>query len=160
CFWQTCRPSPALSCAGKCLPCSPRVPINAAMPSAFPKEGYFMRLVNKAFCVAVSTAFMSVAVPAFGAAPAQKSALNMAWDVAMSPPYVFFLLVACSIFTATLIIERLNYYRRAASNTEALIQDVKRAGSPGDALNFISTAPGVAAAVMRATLQAAKDGCP
>jgi|HubBroStandDraft_6_1064221.scaffolds.fasta_scaffold303107_3 biopolymer transport protein ExbB len=120
-----------------------------------------MRLLHdKAFRMAVGVVLLSCAAPALADEPVQKSALNMVWDVALSPPYVFFLLIACSIFTATLIIERWTFYRKATGNTEDLLQQVKRAGSPTDALGFISAAPGVAAKVMRATLQAAKDGCP
>jgi biopolymer transport protein ExbB len=120
-----------------------------------------MRLLpDKAFRMAIGAALIGYAVPALADEPVQKSALNMVWDVALSPPYVFFLLVACSIFAVTLIIERLTYYRNATSDTESLIQNVKRAGSPADALSSIQGAPGVAAKVMRTTLQAAKDGCP
>ena len=35
----------------------------------------------------------------------QRSALSMIGEVAKSPPYIFFVLVACSILTVTLIID-------------------------------------------------------
>jgi len=88
----------------------------------------------------------------------QKSALSMIWEVAQSPPYVFFVLVACSILTVTLIIERFAYYRNATGNTDELIRQIKQAGSLPSALAAIKDAPGVAGKVIRTTIQAARDG--
>jgi biopolymer transport protein ExbB len=115
---------------------------------------------------AFAAALIGCALPALAedvavslAPTTQKSALSMVWGVATSPPYVFFLLVACSILTVTLIIERFMYYRAAAGNAEELIQKIRQAGSLPEALTTIKDAPGVAARVIRTTIQASRDGC-
>jgi biopolymer transport protein ExbB len=95
----------------------------------------------------------AVATPAV-----QKSAFAMIWEVAKTPPFVFFVLVACSIFTVTLIIERFTYYRGAGGNAEELLLKIKQAGTLSEALTAIEHAPGVAGRVIRTTIQAARDG--
>jgi len=90
----------------------------------------------------------------------QKTAFEMIWSVARTPPYVFFVLVACSILTVTLIIERFMYYRSATGNAEELIRKIKQAGSLSEALTAVEHAPGVTAEVIRTTIQATRDGCP
>src|SRR5882724_10183741 len=115
-------------------------------------------------CLAV---FIGNALPALaqevaGSATAivQKTAFEMIWSVARTPPYVFFVLVACSILTVTLIIERFMYYRGATGNAEELIRKIKQAGSLSEALTAVEHAPGVVAEVIRTTIQATRDGCP
>jgi len=94
-----------------------------------------------------------------GVAPAlQKNAFGMVWEVAKAPPYVFLILVLCSIFTVTLIIERFMYYREATGDTGEMLAQIKRAGTLSEALIAIEHAPGVAGRVVRATIQAARDG--
>jgi len=88
----------------------------------------------------------------------QKNALDMVWDVAKTPPYVFFVLILCSVFTATLLIERFMYYRSAAGSAEELIAKVKRSRTLEDALVATENAPGVAGRVIRTAIQAAHDG--
>jgi biopolymer transport protein ExbB len=125
-----------------------------------------LRIAFGVFSVAFAAALIGRALPAVAEdvavslAPAtQKSALSMVWGVAMSPPYVFFVLVACSILTVTIILERFVYYRSATGNAEELIRKIKQAASLPEALTAISDAPGVAARAIRATIQASRDGC-
>lgn len=87
-----------------------------------------------------------------------KSALEMVWEVAKTPPYVFFFLVASSIFTFTIIPERIMYYRKASGDTAGLVAKIKAAGSFSEALTAIENEPGVAARVIRTALTAARDG--
>jgi len=113
-------------------------------------------------CLAI---FIGNALPALAqegagaTATVQKTAFEMIWSVAKTPPYVFFVLVACSILTVTLIIERFMFYRGATGNAEELIRKIKRAGSLAEALTAVEHAPGVTAQVIRATIQASRDGC-
>jgi len=110
----------------------------------------------------IGQAWPALAQEAAGSATAtvQKTAFDMIWSVARTPPYVFFVLVVCSILTVTVISERIMYYRGATGNAEELIRKIKQAGSPAEALTAITDAPGVAAQVIRATIQASRDGCP
>jgi len=111
--------------------------------------------------ILVSTAVSVHAQDAGAALPiAQKNALAMVWEVAKTPPYVFLILVACSIFTATLLIERFSYYQSAAGSAEDIVARVKQARSLDDALRATEYAPGVAGRVIRAAVQAAHDGYP
>ncbi|HXI84460.1 MAG TPA: MotA/TolQ/ExbB proton channel family protein [Verrucomicrobiae bacterium] len=112
--------------------------------------------------VLIGQAWPALAQEAAGSATAtvQKTAFEMIWSVARTPPYVFFVLVACSILTVTLIIERFMYYRDATGNAEELIRKIKHAGSLAEALTAINDAPGVVAQVIRATIQASRNGCP
>jgi len=71
---------------------------------------------------------------------------------------VFFVLILCSVFTATLLIERFMYYRSAAGSAEELIAKVKRSRTLEDALVATENAPGVAGRVIRTAIQAAHDG--
>ncbi|MEI8314061.1 MAG: MotA/TolQ/ExbB proton channel family protein [Verrucomicrobiota bacterium] len=120
---------------------------------------------TKLLCLAVlaiglvTSAFAQEAPPAEdGGAKKEKSAFTMLWDVAMTPPYVFFLLIGCSIFTFTLIPERLMYYRKAGGNADEMVTKIKQAGTLSDALTAIEHAPGVAGRVLRAALTASRDG--
>ena len=120
------------------------------------------------------TAMVCLAVLAFGlatsafaqdaaaAAPAvekkSRSAFAMVWEVAKTPPYVFFLLIGCSIFTFTLIPERFMFYRKAGGNADEMVTKIKQAGTLSDALTSIENEPGVAGRILRATLTASRDG--
>lgn len=119
------------------------------------------------FWTALAIGVMSHALPALAqemtagdgtAATVQKTALSMVWEVARTPPYVFFVLVACSIFTVTLLIERFMYYRSAAGDAEDLVEKIKQTRTLSDAFAAIEKAPGVAGRVMRTAVQAARDG--
>ena len=106
----------------------------------------------------VTSAFAQEAVPAAGGEKKEKSAFAMIWEVAKTPPYVFFLLIGCSIFTATLIPERFMYYRKAGGNTEDMVAKIKQAGTLSEALTAIEHAPGVAGTILRTALTASRDG--
>jgi biopolymer transport protein ExbB len=120
----------------------------------------------RVFVVALAVVLAAHALPALaqGAAASavaptvQKNAFGMVWEVAKTPPYVFFVLVLCSIFTATLIIERFMYYREATGDTGEMLAKIKRAGTLSEALIAIEHAPGVAGRVVRTAIQAARDG--
>jgi biopolymer transport protein ExbB len=88
----------------------------------------------------------------------EKTAWEMVRDVALAPPYVFFVLVGCSLFTFTLIPERFMFYRSAESSTADMVAKIKQAGNLADALTAIERAPGVSGRVLRTALQAARDG--
>ena len=123
------------------------------------------RIAFRMLLTAVAMALAGPALPALaqetaGAATSalQKSASSMIWEVAKTPPYVFLVLVACSILTVTLIIERFMYYRGATGNAEELIRKIKQAASLAEALTAVEHTPGVTAKVIRTTIQAARDG--
>jgi biopolymer transport protein ExbB len=78
--------------------------------------------------------------------------------VALTPPYVFFILVACSIYTCTLVPERFMFYRKAAGNAEDAVNKIKQAGTLSDAITAIEGAPGVTGRVMRYALTCSRDG--
>jgi len=125
------------------------------------------RIAFRMFLTAFAAVLTGYAVPALaqeGAGSAttavQKTAFEMIWSVAKTPPYVFLVLVACSILTVTLIIERFMYYRGATGNAEELIRKIKQAGSLSEALTAVEHAPGVTAQVIRATIQATRNGSP
>src|SRR5260221_306644 len=117
------------------------------------------RIASRLFFTAGTAVFIGDAWSAFAqepggraAATVQKTAFEMIGAVARTPPYVFFVLVACSILTGTLIIERFMYYRGATGNAEELILKIKQAGSLSEALTAVERVPGVAAQVIRATI--------
>lgn len=117
-----------------------------------------------AFGLVSSAIAQEAAAPAAAPAAAaggekkEKTAFAMLWDVASTPPYVFFLLIGCSIFTFTLIPERFMYYRKAGGNADEMVLKIKQAGTLSDALTAIEHAPGVAGTVIRAALTASRDG--
>jgi biopolymer transport protein ExbB len=117
----------------------------------------FQLLIFWAVLVVVLTSLSRPAL-AQEATMIQKNALAMVWDVAKTPPYVLIVLVLCSVFTVTLLIERFMYYRSAAGSAEELIAEVKQARTLADALAATEHAPGVAGRVIRAAIQAAHDG--
>jgi biopolymer transport protein ExbB len=107
----------------------------------------------------VTTTVFAQEAPPPAAAPAHaKTALGMVWEVAKTPPYVFFMLVACSIFTFTIIPERIIYYRKSAGNTQAMLDKIKQASTISEALTSIENDPGVAGRVFRVALTASRDG--
>ncbi len=127
-----------------------------------------IRRIALTLCFATAVAGITTAVVAQeGAAPAGegapaahkgKSALEMVWEVAKTPPFVFFMLVGCSIFTFTIIPERFIYYRKAAGDTQGMLEKIKQASTISEALTSIEHDPGVAGRVFRVALTAARDG--
>ena len=106
----------------------------------------------------VTSAFAQEAAPAAGTEKKEKSAFAMIWEVAKTPPYVFFLLIGCSIFTFTLVPERFMFYRKAGGNAEEMVTKIKQAGTLSEALTAIEHSPGVSGRVLRAALTASRDG--
>ncbi len=122
---------------------------------AFRVAGMFC-LALLAFSLATGAFAQSAAAPTGG----EKTALAMVRDVAQTPPYVFLLLVGCSVFTCALILERWMYYRKTLGSTETMVTKIKQAGTPAKGLAAIEEAPGVAGRVFRLALTAARDGYP
>ena len=90
------------------------------------------------------------------AAPAKKP--TSAMDMIMHGGPSLILLGICSVATLTFIIERFMYYRKAAGNTDEIVNKIKQAGTMSEALAAIENAPGVSGRVFRTAIQAARDG--
>ena len=92
--------------------------------------------------VAAIVCLCLIAAGAFAqeAAPAKKE--TTAWEMIKHGGPTLVVLVLCSIFTLTLIIERFMFYRKATGKTDELISKIKQANTLSDALNAIGTAPG------------------
>jgi len=104
----------------------------------------------------VVAAFAQEAAPA--AAPKQVEASY--WDMIKHGGPTLIILLLCSVFTMTLIIERFMFYRKATANTAAMIEKVKQAGTLSEALTSIEAEPGISGRVLRVALTAARDGYP
>jgi biopolymer transport protein ExbB len=92
------------------------------------------------------------------AAPAVKT--ETAWNMIKHGGPTLIVLIACSIFTVTLIIERFTFYRASVGNTADMLAKIKQAGTLSEALSAIEHAPGVAGRVFRMAIQSARDGYP
>src|SRR5438552_8858353 len=80
------------------------------------------------------------------------------WEMFKAGGVTLFVLVALSIYTVTLLIERFTYYRNADCNTEELIGRIKQSPTLSEMYQTAEDAPGIAGRVLRATIQAARDG--
>ncbi len=80
------------------------------------------------------------------------------WDMLQAGGPILLLLALLSIFTATLIIERFLYYRSVEGSAGQLLHKIKQGATLSDMLRATDDAPSVAGRVMRATIQAARDG--
>jgi len=80
------------------------------------------------------------------------------WDMLQAGGPILLLLGVLSVITATLIIERFLYYRSVAGSPGELLHRIKQAATLSDMLRATHDVPGVAGSVMRATIQAARDG--
>jgi biopolymer transport protein ExbB len=92
-----------------------------------------------------------------GAGGAVKTETS-AWDMIKHGGPTLVVLVVCSIFTATLIIERFMFYRKAAGTTAEMLDKVKQAATISDALTAVESAPGVSGRIVRMALTSARDG--
>ncbi len=115
-------------------------------------------LLAFAFFGVVAAFAQEAAAPAAAAAPKQVEASY--WDMIKHGGPTLIVLLLCSVFTMTLIIERYMFYRKAAANTAAMIEKVKQAGTLSEALTSIEGEPGISGRVLRAALTAARDGYP
>jgi biopolymer transport protein ExbB len=95
---------------------------------------------------------------AAGAPPTVKS--ETAWSMIKHGGPTLVVLLFCSIFTVTLIIERFMFYRSASGNSADMLAKIKQAGTLSEALSAIEHAPGVAGRVFRMAIQSARDGYP
>jgi biopolymer transport protein ExbB len=80
------------------------------------------------------------------------------WDMLQAGGPILLLLAVLSVITATLIIERFLYYRSEAGSPGELLHRIKQAATLSDMHQATNGVPGVAGRVMRATIQAARDG--
>jgi biopolymer transport protein ExbB len=80
------------------------------------------------------------------------------WELLRHGGPTLVVLGALSVFTLTLLIERFMFYRGAEGDTAEMLDKVKQAGTLSEALAAIENAPGVAGRVVRAAIQAARDG--
>ena len=101
-------------------------------------------------------AFIATGVFAQEAAPTKKE--TTAWEMIKHGGPTLIVLVICSIYTVTLIIERFTFYRKAQGDTAGMLTKVKQAGTLSEALGAIEHAPGVAGRVLRTALQSSRDG--
>jgi biopolymer transport protein ExbB len=80
------------------------------------------------------------------------------WEMIKHGGVTLILLGICSVATLTMIIERFMFYRKAAGNTEEIVNRIKQTTTMSDALTAIEEAPGVSGRVFRMALQSARDG--
>ncbi len=113
-----------------------------------------------AFLLAFTFLGVVGAVAQEAAAGASKQAEANYWDMIKHGGPTLVVLLLCSVFTMTLIIERFMFYRKATANTAAMIEKIKQAGTLSDALTSIETEPGISGRVLRVALTAARDGYP
>ena len=90
------------------------------------------------------------------APPAVKT--ETAWNMIKHGGPTLVVLIACSIFTVTLIIERFTFYRSSLGNSADMLAKIKQASTLSEALSAIEHAPGVAGRVFRMAIQSARDG--
>jgi biopolymer transport protein ExbB len=122
-------------------------------------------LVVLAFVAAsyVAPAWAQEAAPAAGAAAAdagKQVKTTTVWTMIKHGGPTLIVLLICSIFTLTLIIERFMFYKKATGNSSEILEKVKQAGTLSEALTAVETAPGVAGRVLRMALQTTRDGYP
>ena len=123
------------------------------------KKSHLIRNVG-AFLLAFAFLGVAAAFAQEAAAGAPKQAEASYWDMIKHGGPTLLVLLLCSVFTMTLIIERFMFYRKAASSTASMIEKIKQAGTLSEALTSIETEPGVSGRVLRTALTAARDGYP
>jgi biopolymer transport protein ExbB len=108
----------------------------------------------------VIAAVTGAAVPVFaqeaGAVDSIKT--KTLWEMLQAGGPVLLLLALLSVFTATLIVERFLYYRTVGSGGGDLLHRIKQGATLSDMFRATTDVNGVAGRVMRATIQAARDG--
>jgi biopolymer transport protein ExbB len=121
-----------------------------------------------AFAVAsfVAPVWAQEAAPAAGGAAAAappagpQVKTTTVWTMIKHGGPTLLVLLLCSIYTLTLIIERYMFYKKAAGNSAEILDKVKQAGTLSEALTAVETAPGVSGRIMRMALQTTRDGYP
>ena len=89
-------------------------------------------------------------------APAKKE--TTAWEMIKHGGPTLLVLVVCSIYTVTLIIERYAFYRNAQGDTVGMLTKIKQASTLSEALTALEHAPGIAGRILRTALQSSRDG--
>lgn len=80
------------------------------------------------------------------------------WEMLRAGGPILLLLALLSVFTATLIIERFLYYRSVEGSPGELLHKIKQGATLSDMLRATNDVPSAAGRVMRATIQAAREG--
>jgi biopolymer transport protein ExbB len=80
------------------------------------------------------------------------------WEMLQAGGPILLVLVLLSVVTATLIIERFLYYRSVGGSAGELLHRIKQGATLSDMFRATNDASSVAGRVMRATIQAARDG--
>jgi biopolymer transport protein ExbB len=109
-------------------------------------------------CVAAILCFGLLATGAFAqeAAPAKKE--TTAWEMIKHGGPTLVVLVICSVYTVTLIIERFMFYREAQGDTIGMLTKIKQAGTLAEALSALEHAPGISGRILRTALESSRDG--
>jgi biopolymer transport protein ExbB len=111
-----------------------------------------MKRIAAIFCLL----FLATGVFAQEPAPAKKE--TTAWEMIKHGGPTLVVLVICSIYTVTLIIERFTFYRKAQGDTAGMLTKIKQAGTLSEALGALEQAPGVSGRILRTALQSSRDG--
>ena len=118
------------------------------------------RVVSGIFWTVLAVAATSGGVRVFaqeaGAADSVKT--RTLWEMLQAGGPLLLVLALLSVITATLIIERFLYYRSVEGSAGELLHKIKQGATLSDMLQVTNDVSGVAGRVMRATIQAARDG--
>jgi len=118
------------------------------------------RVVSAAFWTVLAAVAASGAGRVFaqdaGAADSVKT--KTLWEMLQAGGPLLLVLALLSVITATLIIERFLYYRSVGGSAGELLHKIKQGATLSDMLRATNDVRGVAARVMRVTIQAARDG--
>lgn len=126
-----------------------------------------MRVLSNRLSRSVSAVFraglIAAAVTGAGQVLAQDAVGDLTptktlWDMLQAGGPILLLLAVLSVVTATLIIERFLYYRGVEGSAGELLHKIKQGATLSDMFRATTDAPGIAGRVMRATIQAARDG--
>lgn len=118
------------------------------------------RVVSRVFWPVVAVASGSVAGRVFAqeAGVADVTRTKTLWEMLQAGGPILVLLALLSVVTATVIIERFLYYRSVEGNAGELLHRIRHGETLSGMLRATDDVPSVAGRVMRATIQAARDG--
>lgn len=118
------------------------------------------RVVSRVFWTLLAAAATSGARQALaqdaGAVDSVKT--KTFWEMLQAGGPILLILALLSVITATLIIERFLYYRNVGASAGEVLHRIKQGATLSDMFRATNDASSVAARVMRATIQAARDG--
>src|SRR2546427_9659575 len=113
---------------------------------------------NRMKRVAAIVGLCLIAAGAFAqeAAPAKKE--TTAWEMIKHGGPTLVVVVICSVYPVTLIIERFMFYREAQGDTIGMLTKIKQAGTLAEALSALEHAPGISGRILRTALESSRDG--